>query len=125
MSEYSYIALSDTHFNVTKAVILLKESQWLIEVSIPVSTSIIDYNTLSILHAQISALCENQTIISAQICVMNWVCANANYTEIQTVDELQLTSSHQLMDSKEYSLIAMIELDNNQTLNSRPVTISM
>ena len=56
---------------------------------------------------------------------MNWVCANANYTENQTTDELQLTSSHQLMDSNEYSLIAIIELDNNQTLNSRPVTISM
>ena len=89
------------------------------------STSIIDYNTLFILHVQISALCENKTTTSAQICVTNWICVNANYTENQTVDELQLTSSHQLMDSIEYSLIAMIELDNNQTLYSRPVTISM
>ena len=42
--KYNYIALSDTRFNLTKAVVSLKESQWFIKVSIPVSTCSIDYN---------------------------------------------------------------------------------
>ena len=73
---------------------------------------------------KISSLCKNKTVESSQIC-LNWTCVSANHSENQTTNELIVRASPDLKDSIKYSVKASLTLDNNQTIESRSVPISM
>ena len=71
-----------------------------------------------------STLCQNKTVESSRIC-LDWKCVSANHSENETTNELVVRASPDLKDSKNYSVKASLTLDNNKTIESRSVTISM